>query len=92
MELQASLIAKRTWYGCGAGLLIVLSGIIATTGLWMLALISFAGGLICVSQCADAHGSLHEVRQRSTKTLVPDFSVLRRPDSGFSPEPPPAPQ
>lgn len=79
-ELKDSLIAKRTWYISLAGLSVLLSGGIALTEFWMVALAAFVLGMIFLSQYFDANGHLHEVQRRSTRTLVPDFSVLRRPD------------
>jgi Flp pilus assembly protein TadB len=76
------LTAKRTRYLALAVALLLLSGGIASVGLWMIALISFVLGLIFLSQYFDANGHLHEVQRRSTKTLVRDFSVLRRPEGG----------
>lgn len=78
-KLEESLITKRKRYISLAVLLGLLSAVIALTGLWMMALISIVVGLIFLSQYFDANGHLHEVQRRSTKTLVPDFSVLRRP-------------
>ena len=79
-QLEDSLIAKRTRFIWLAVLLILLAGGITFTGFWMIALALFILGLIFLSQYFDANGHLHEVQRRSTRTLVPDFSVLRRPD------------
>lgn len=80
-ELKDSLIAKRTWYISLAGLSVLLSGGIALTEFWMVALAAFVLGMIFLSQYFDANGHLHEVRLRSTRTLVRDFSVLRSENS-----------
>lgn len=78
-NLQDELIASGTWYACLAGLLMVLGGAASVAGLTMIALCAFILGLIFLSQYFDAKGHLREVQRRSTKTLVSDFSVLRRP-------------
>ena len=80
-KLQESLITKRTWYISLAVASILASGGIAFTEFWMIAFVSFVLGLIFLSQYFDANGSLHEVKKRSTRTLSPDFSVLRRSKS-----------
>jgi Flp pilus assembly protein TadB len=78
--LQRELTAKRTRYVCLVGLFTMLAGVIGVLGLWMLALILIVVGLIFLLHYFDANGHLHEVQRRSTKRLVPDFSVLRRPE------------
>lgn len=85
-KLAANLIARRNCYITAAILLIALSVGIAFTGLWMVALASCVLGLIFLSQYFDANGSLHEVRRRPTKTIVPDFSVLRRTEGESRPQ------
>jgi hypothetical protein len=77
-KLQDSLVTRRACYVLLAALFILLSVGIGFTRFWMIALSSLVLGLICLSQYLDANGHLHEVRRRSTKTLVRDFSVLRR--------------
>jgi len=77
-NLEESLIAKRTRYISLAVLFIVLAVGITVAGFRMIALAALVLGLICLSQYFDANGNLHEVRRRSTRTLVRDFSVLRR--------------
>ncbi len=78
-NLEDSLVKNRTLYISLAVLFILCAGVIAVSGLWMIALIALLLGLIFLSQYFDANGNLHEVRRRSTRTLVRDFSVLRRP-------------
>ena len=80
-ELKDNLTAKRIWYISLAVLSILLSAVIALTGFWMVALAAFVLGMIFLSQYFDANGHLHEVRLRSTRTLVPDFSVLHPKNS-----------
>ena len=78
-NLEDGLIAKRRRYIALAVLFVVSACGIAVTGFWMIALSALVLGLICLLQYFDANGNLHEVRRRSTRTLVPDFSVLRQP-------------
>ncbi|MCG8450721.1 MAG: hypothetical protein MI725_14220 [Pirellulales bacterium] len=78
---QGRLIASRTWNMSLSVLFLLLFGAIAYTGFWMFALIALILGLIFLSQYFDANGHLHEVQRRSTKTLVRDFSVLKREES-----------
>jgi len=80
LKLQRSLTTKRSRYA--ALMIILFAAAIAAciAGLWMLGLILTTAALICLLQYFDANGSLHEVRRRSTRLLVPDFSVLRRTD------------
>ena len=78
---QGRLIASRTWNMSLSVLFLLLFGVIAYTGFWMIALIALILGLIFLSQYFDANGHLHEVQRRSTKTLVRDFSVLKREES-----------
>jgi len=85
-ELQASLKARRTWHGALAMAFILLAAIVAMMAQWMMTLIAIALGLIFALHCLDANGDLHEVRRRSTKTLVTDFSVLRRPSGDSTSE------
>lgn len=89
-QLAEQMAAKRAWCAVGAAALIVLAAGAAFIGLGMIALSLFGLGLILLLQSMDAHGNLHEVRRRSTKTLVPDFSVLRRPDEKSSTQSRPA--
>lgn len=77
-KLQGSLITSRTRYILLTMVFVLISGGIAFAGFWMIALAFLVLGLICFSQYFDANGHLHEVQRRSTKTLVRDFSVLRR--------------
>lgn len=79
-QLKNGLFAKRTRCIWLAILLIGLAGSVASTGFWLVALALFVLGLIFLSQYFDANGHLHEVERRSTRTLVRDFSVLRRSD------------
>ncbi len=83
-NLEDGLIAKRTRYISLAVLSIVSSCGAGVAGFWMIALVALVLGLICLSQYFDSNGNLHEVRRRSTRTLVRDFSVLRRPESNTS--------
>lgn len=91
-KLEDRLVAERTRYIILTVLLIASACAVAVTGFWMIALSALVLGLICLSQYSDANGSLQEVRRRSTRTLVPDFSVLRRPESQQSSKSLPASQ
>ncbi len=46
----------------------------AVVGFWMFALYAFIVAAIFLSLYFEANGHLHEVRRRSNKSLVPDFS------------------
>ena len=85
-DLEESLILSRTRYLALTVMFIVAACGIAATGFWTFALIAFVLALICLSQYFDANGNLHEVRRRSTRTLVRDFSVLRPAGGKTSPE------
>ena len=85
-NLEESLTLSRTRYIALTGLLIVAACGIAVTGFWTVALIAFVLGMISLSQFFDANGNLQEVRRRSTRTLVRDFSVLRPADGETSPK------
>jgi hypothetical protein len=78
-RLEQSLIARKNWYSVFGVLCALIAVAVAATALWMLALIAAASGLICLLQYLDAIGSIREVRTRSTKRLVPDFSIFRSP-------------
>jgi hypothetical protein len=86
-RLEQSLICRRNWYLSFTLLCAFVAIGVAATELWMLALIATASGLICLLQYLDAVGSIREVRMRSTKRLVPDFSVFRRPPDETAPRP-----
>lgn len=75
-RLQCSLVKKRTasvllCIGCFG--IAVVTGVIGST---MIAFCALLVSLICLILYLDANGHLQEVRRRSTKTLVPRFSVL----------------
>lgn len=77
-KLQDRLMDERKRYFLFAVSLFLFACGIAVVGLPMVALIAIVLGLICLLQYLDANGSLHEVQRRSTRTLMPDFSVLRQ--------------
>ena len=84
-RLQRELKRKRL--GClllGTGLL--LAGVaVSVAGLPMIGYCVVLVGLISLVWAFDAHGHLHEVRQRGTKTLVSPISlVLGKPASAPS--------
>lgn len=61
----------------------IVSVAFAIVGFWMFALCAFIVAAIFLSLYFDANGHLHEVRRRSNKSLVPDFSRIG-PSSGPS--------
>ncbi len=81
-KLEDDLVTRRARHALLAALLVALSAIVAFTGLGMIFLATLVLGLIFLAQAVDANGHLQEVRRRSRKRLVPDFSVLRRPEGG----------
>jgi len=89
-RLEQSLIVRRNWYLLFTLLCSFVAIGVAAAALWMLALIAVASGLICLLQYLDALGSIREVRMRSTKRLVTDLSILRRPPDETSTRPRPA--
>ena len=76
-NLQRALARKRLM---SIGLTVIFAGIAAlalAVDLGMTAFCFIVVSLIFLLRYFDAHGHLHEVRRRSTKSLVMDFSVLK---------------
>ncbi|MCG8587001.1 MAG: hypothetical protein MI757_20030 [Pirellulales bacterium] len=78
-EIERGMVAQRTRYVVLVAFFFVAGFGFVLAGYWMLGLLGFVSGLIFLSQYFDVNGNIHEVRRRSTKTLVPNFSVLRLP-------------
>ena len=87
-SLQLGLISSRKKWIALCAIFSVVGLAFSMAGFWMFALCAFMLGAIFLSSYFDANGHLHEVRRRSKKSLVPDFSTFGSPsdESTSSPE------
>lgn len=80
--LQARLFTSRRKYVTLTVLFLAAGIPFAATGFWMIALSALIAAGICVSQYIDANSQLHEIRRRPTRSLIPNFSMLRPASRG----------
>lgn len=79
-NLQRGLKAKRLVSILLAGLFFIGAAFLAFLGFAMLVFCLIVLALIFLVRYFDANSQLHEVRRRSTKSLAPHLSVLKRED------------
>ena len=89
-ELQNTLVRKRSNSIALAVLFAVPAVLACTTGLEMTGFCLFVVSLILLLRYFDANSHLHEVRRRSTKSLVPHLSLLERENQTAERGPSPA--
>ena len=79
-RLQNALARKRS-VSIGLAVLFAVPALVACmTGLEMTGFCLFVVSLILLLRYFEANSHLHEVRRRSTKSLVPHLSLLQRED------------
>ena len=83
-NLQSNLKSKRLISITLSALFLVGAAIFSFLGFAMTSFCLFVVALISLVRYFDANSHLHEVRRRSTKTLVPPLSMLKRKDQPAS--------
>lgn len=81
-RLQDALASKRSWSIALAAILAVIAAVAWTAGSGMAAFCLLVVSLILLLRYFDANSHLHEVRRRSSRSLVPNFSLLEAENRG----------